>query len=341
MLPGTVSYNGSLPVSEKFLKMRHFDLIRPGFFIFGMALPAAAPADFYLGAELGLADSRTLESIISGQNNPTRCDVLLYRDATRPAAALRNDPACTSVRRQEAWRTRFDAGRGVAAGVQAGYVRDRFRVELEFLHVKPGSAGAPVITAWTHPTLASKDREWSETAPPYEWISDFRIRQYFANVFYDFASESRWTPYVGVGAGWARVRAQYRNRFLRKTVEEGYLEVGSDIPGAQREYGWDEASWLEWRENAAGTLTAADTGLSDTLFGFQLLAGVDYALDPRTSLGIKARWAQFDDFRDGLPYDRIRGHVSVYVDGVTPLMDDVRIGPIEYWAITASIKHRF
>ena len=321
--------------------MPHSSFLRPGFFMLGMILPAAAQADFYVGAELGLADSRTLESVISGQNNPTRCDVLLYRDATRPATALRNDPACTSVSRQEAWRTRFDAGNGLAAGMQAGYVRDRWRIEAEFMHVKPGSADAPVITAWTHPSLASKDREWSDTAPPYEWISDFRIRQVFANVFYDFTSESRWTPYVGIGAGWARVRVQYRNRFLRKTVEEGYLEAAPEIPEAQRRYGWDADSWLEWRENAAGTLSAADAGLSDTLFGFQLLAGMDYALGGQTSLGIKARWAQFGDFRDDLPYYRIRGHKSVYVDGVTPLMDDVRIDPVEYWAITVGLKRRF
>lgn len=307
----------------------------------GMGASPAVQADFYVGAELGLADSRTLESVISGQNNPTRCDVLMYRDATRPAAAIGNDPACTDVRRQEAWRTRFDAARGLAAGVQAGVVRDRFRFEMEFLHIKPGSAGAPVITSWTHPSLPRKEREWSETAPPYEWISDFRIRQYFANVLYDFASDSRWTPYVGLGAGWARVRMQYRNRFLRKTVEEGYLEVSQEIPAAQRGYGWDENSWREWRESAAGTVSAANTGLSDTLFGFQLLAGMDYALTSRISVGIKGRWTQFDDFRDGLPYERIRGHEPVYADGVTPLMDDVRIDPIEYWAITASIRHRF
>lgn len=322
-------------------KMSHSAFLRPCFLALGMGASATAPADFYVAAELGLADSRTLESVISGQNNPTRCDVLMYRDATRPAAAIGNDPACTDVSRQEAWRTRFDAGRGLAAGVQAGYARDRFRFEMEFLHAKPGSASAPVITSWTHPSLPDKEREWSETLPPYEWISDFRIRQYFANVLYDFASDSRWTPYAGVGAGWARVRMQYRNRFLRKTVEDGYLEVSPEIPEAQRGYGWDEGSWLEWRENAAGTVSAADTGLSDTLFGFQLLAGVDYALTHRISIGIKGRWAQFDDFRDGLPYERIRGHEPVYVDGVTPLRDDVRIGPVEYWAVTASLRHRF
>ncbi|MCY3853362.1 MAG: hypothetical protein OXG03_07330 [Gammaproteobacteria bacterium] len=310
-------------------------------FALGMVFLTAAHADFYVGADIGLADARALDSTISGQSNPTRCDVRLYSDATRPSGAIGNDPACSDVSRGDAWSSRFDAGSGLAAGVHAGYIRGPLRVEIELMHVKPDSAGSPIITASTHPGLASKDREWSGTAPPYEWISDFRIRQHFANVFYDFASESRWTPHVGIGVGWARIRMQYRNRLLRKSVEEGYLEVSPEIPPAQRGYGWNDASWLEWRRNAAGTTSSADVRLSDTLFGFQLLAGVDYALTGRTSVGVKARWAKFDDFRDDVPYDRIRGHEPVYADGVTPLVDQIRMKRIEYWAVTVGFKRQF
>ena len=310
-------------------------------FAAGISLSALAHADFYVGADLGLADSRTLDSIVTGSSRQTRCDVLMYSDATRPTAAIGNDPACGATDPRRKWGSRFDAGSGLAAGLHAGYVRDRWRIEAEFMHVEPGSASYPVITASTHPGLVSKDREWNESEPPYEWISDFRIRQYFANVFYDFALESRWTPYAGIGAGWARVRMQYKRRFLRKTVEEGYLEVAPEIPEAQREYGWDVDTWLEWRENAAGTLTAMDTELSDTLFGFQLLVGVDYALTDRASVGIKARWAQFDDFEDHTVYDQVRSHEPVDVDGVTPFGDRVKMDNIEYWAITVGFKRRF
>ena len=334
-------YNGSLSLSNKLPKMSHLSLFRPCFLTLGMTLLTAAHADFYVGADIGLADSRALDSTVSGQSNPTRCDVLMYSDATRPTGAIGNDPACSDVSRGDKWNSRFDAGSGLAAGLHAGYIRDQFRFELEFMHVKPGSASHPIITASTHPGLASKDREWSETAPPYEWISDFRIRQYFANVFYDFATESRWAPYVGVGAGWARVRMQYERRLLRKTVDEGYLNVAPDIPAEQISHGWIQGTWDEWRESAAGTLSSMDTELSDTLFGFQLLAGIDYALTDRTSVGIKARWAQFDDFRDDAPYDQIRSHAPVYVDGVTPFVDQVKMGNVEYWAVTVGFKRRF
>ena len=322
-------------------EMPHAIPFRLCIFMLGMNILAGAHADFYVGADLGLADSRTLDYGVSGRSNPTRCDVQMYGDATRPSQAIANDPACGIADPKKKWDSRFDAGSGLAVGLHAGYARDRFRFELEFMHVEPDSASYPIMTASTHPGLASKDREWSETEPPYEWISDFRIRQYFANVFYDFASGSRWTPYVGIGAGWARTKMQYKRHLLRKDVGEGYLDVAPDVPAAQRGYGWDDDSWLEWRQNAAGTLSSMDTELSDTMFGFQLLAGVDYALTDQTSIGIKARWAQFDDFKDRAAYDQIRSHEPVHVDGITPFVDRIRIDNIEYWAITVGFNRRF
>ena len=321
--------------------MLYSSLLRLHFLAFGMSALAVAHADFYIGADIGLADARTLDSTVRGQSNPTRCDVMMYSDATRPSEAISKDPACGEVSSKKKWNSRFDAGSGWAAGLHAGYIRDRIRLELEFMHVQPGSASYPIMLASTHPGLASKDREWSETASPYEWISDFLIRQYFANVFYDFASESKWTPYVGVGAGWARVRMQYKRRLLRKTEAEGYLGVAPDVPADQLGYGWDEDSWLEWRKNAAGTLSAMDTELSDTLFGFQLLAGVDYALTSQTSVGIKARWAQFDDLSDRAGYAQIRDHEPVHANGSTPFVDQIKMDNIEYWAVTVGFKRRF
>ena len=331
----------TIPHPKMLTEVPYSTLIRLCVLVFGMNILTSVYADFYVGADIGLADSRTLSSKVFGRSNPTRCDVLMYRDATRPSAAIANDLACGESNPRKKWNSRFDAGNGLAASLHAGYVHGRFRLEFEFMHVEPDSASSPIITASTHPGLASKDREWSETAPPYEWVSDFRLQHYFANVFYDFASESKWTPYVGIGAGWAHARMQYERRLLRKTGDEGYLEVAPDVPALQLGYGWDDDSWLEWRENAAGTLSSMDTKLSDMLFGFQLLAGVDYALTNQTSVGIKARWAQFDKFRDRAPYAQIRSHEAVHADGVSPFVDQVKIDNIEYWAVTLSFKHRF
>ena len=344
------------------MRMPRSILLRLCSFVLGMTVAAAAHADFYVGAEIGGAYSRTMDSTVTGNSNPTRCDKLMYRDTDTSAynldageraalyRAIANHDACRIRPPVKKWDvSRFDMGSGLAAGLHAGYARERLRFELEFMHVEPGSASHPIITAsTTHQGLATKTLEWSEAEPPYEWLSDFRIRQYFANLLYDFASESRWTPYVGIGAGWARVKVRYERRFKRKTFAEGYQNAAPFLQerdmlradGTNR-HGWTEKQWNKWKESAAGTSSLMDTGLSDTLFGLQLLAGVDYALSDRTSVGIKARWARFDDFADDLPYYTVRSHAPVLVDGVTPFVDRIKMGNIEYWAVTVGLRRWF
>lgn len=354
-------YNGRCPPSGILSRMPRFILLRPCAFALGTILLTAAQADFYVGADIGVADSRTMDSTVSGRSNPTRCDRQMYRDndsssynlnameRTALYRAIANDDACRIKDPKRKYGSPFDMGSGLAVGLHAGYARGQLRFELELMHVEPGSASHPIITAsTTHEGLGTKTLEWSELEPPYEWLSDFRIRQHFANLFYDFASESRWTPYVGIGAGWARVKMRYERRFKRKTFAEGYQDAAPFLAQGEtrrndgtNQYGWTEKQWNKWKENAAGTSSLMDTGLSDTLFGFQLLAGVDYALTPQTSVGVKARWAQFDDFRDDLPYYTVRSHEPVHVDGVTPFVDRLKLENIEYWAITAGFKHRF
>ena len=44
----------------------------------------------------------------------------------------------------------------------------------------------------------------------------------------------------------------------------------------------------------------AQTTLSDTLWGLQILFGVDYAVTEAMSLGLKGRWVKFNSFSDNL-----------------------------------------
>ena len=49
-------------------------------------------------------------------------------------------------------------------------------------------------------------------------------------------------------------------------------------------------------ERVAGTTTIGRAKLSDTLFGYQVLAGVDYQVSDPVSIGLKFRWADFGEF---------------------------------------------
>ena len=49
----------------------------------------------------------------------------------------------------------------------------------------------------------------------------------------------------------------------------------------------------------------AQTTLSDTLWGLQILFGVDYAVTEAMSLGLKGRWVRFSSFSDNLSLEPV------------------------------------
>ena len=165
----------------------------------------------------------------------------------------------------------------------------------------------------------SKASEVSTLDSPSERISDFSAHQFFVNPYYDFLNNSSWTPYVG--GGWARTSLNYRARFSRKTIAQGYQP---DKPPA-----------------AAGTISLLESESTDILLGFQILGGLDHALTEKVSIGIKGRWASFQDLEGDTVWDLIRSHRPVRADGVTPFDSKLTFSKIQYWALSAGLKNSF
>ena len=211
---------------------------------------------FYVGLEMGRAGASTLTSSVTGVNHPTRCDRLLYPASTSPPGILA--------------RNAFDPGCEVVSGLLVGYRAARVRVEVEYLTRFQGPATAGVGST-TNVVLPGKDTEWSHDQPPREWIRDYAAHQIFANAYYDFPNESPWTPYVGGGLGVAITTLHYANQFIRKPDAE-YLRIDFEPD-------WPDAA----KRAAAGTLSSLDTTVRQEAFGFQVLAGADYALTEHTS----------------------------------------------------------
>ncbi len=92
---------------------------------------------------------------------------------------------------------------------------------------------------------------------------------------------------------------------------------------------------------AAGTLSSLDTTVRQETFGFQVLAGADYALTEHASVGVTGRWAQFGHITDEATWDLIRSHAPVQADGVTPFDTTQRFEGISYLAVTVSLKYYF
>ena len=283
---------------------------------------------FYVGVELGFANPSDVTSTISGVNHPTRCDRLLY-PASSPPAAIANDTDCTANSPRPLSNNSYDLGTGFLGGLSLGYTLDRFRVEFEYMNRSHGGDSSRFQVAGGNQALISKDSEWNGDDPPSERISDFIAHQFFVNAYYDVLNDSRWTPYLGGGFGWARTSMRYTNRFVRKPEDE-YLEIAFDPD-------WDQAAKAE----AAGTLSFWDTRISDTIFGFQFMGGLDYALTESVSIGVKGRWAKFGDISHGGVWNLIRSHKPVQADGTTPFTSQLMLDDVEYWAMTLGLKYHF
>ena len=178
------------------------------------------------------------------------------------------------------------------------------------------------------------------TAPGggYEVIEDFvdnvLSHNFFANLYYDYHSDSKFTPYVGIGVGLANVSVGYRTLWQRTMNLD---EVGVfDTTGPQGEAG------LALNRKLRGALTYGQAKMSDTLFGYQALAGVDYQVSEPLTIGLKFRWADFGEFEDESLYTKLRGHEPVYGNPPdNPATYYIRTDDIQFWGISLNMKYQF
>ena len=289
---------------------------------------ASAQSDrrgFYVGIDLGFANAAGLQSSPSAVTTPTKCDTLIYPN---PAMAPSGAPECMDATMKPLSSTGFAPGAGFAGGLSAGYTLDTLRVEFEYRVRAQGDDVSSILDATGNQAVVSKAAEWSPVYPPTEVISNYHVHQFFANVYYDFANDSPWTPYVGAGAGLARTDLHYSRRLLRKTLAQGYQDVDPPLTVADRPAG------------AAGTFSLLDTAVSGNSIGFQMLAGVDYAIGDRTSIELKANWARFGNLTQDVAWSVVRSHAPVRADGVTPFTGELMLDGLEYWAVTLGLKYR-
>ena len=99
----------------------------------------------------------------------------------------------------------------------------------------------------------------------------------------------------------------------------------------------------EIHRNLAGTVSVAETKLSDMPVGYQVLLGVDYALTESMSLGVKGRWVNFGSFSDGgVIWDPLRGHVpNLRRDGSEPVSGNITTRDMATFGVSMNLKYRF
>lgn len=288
------------------------------------ALPAQADVDFYWSAELGgnVAPKVLLRS--GDTDRAARCDEFVNPRYAEIDACVNPNRGVGAV---DDWQSRFDSAGGVFGGAAVGFQRGRARVELEFLH---RAANYDQSSSILHPGGEAFTAIFGAELPAAEErIGGLRASNLFANAYWRFPNAGRFTPFVGVGAGIAEARMEYR-ALWRRSDDPNTVRSAAGLPNEE-----------EVRRNLAGTVSEVEGTLRDTLRGYQLLFGVEHEWKPKLTLSVQARWARFGAFEASGEYDQLRSHVSnLRRDGSEPVIYRVRNDDTSFVAVSLRLARR-
>ena len=276
---------------------------------------------FYVGLDVGAAIPHDIESMRTNTGIPTNCDQWLP-SATLPTGEVFPLPLAACQPRDLPGRPQsFDLDTSVLVGVNIGYALNSLRIETEYLHRQhKGELLSLVVPG---------DEKQAEFVTRNEEVGALRGNHLFANLYYDFQDRisPTLTPYLGFGLGLMLMEMDYSGTSIRTDDRQSLIDLGRN-------------------PNAAGLLSAAHEVLSDTLFGYQLMTGLDYALSDRLLLGVKLRYGDaFGDFSDGgNPWKPLRGHASTVgrpgtPGGDLPVHYEIRASNLGMWGISLGFKY--
>ncbi len=293
---------------------------------------------FYISSDIGLNVASGIETTGYSNDRASVCDEYInprYREAHSSKVN------CTGINRGagDDWRNKFDSATGILAGAALGYSFAKqnpnsplggLRVELEYFYRQSNydeSSDVPSAEG------ASGDKLQQEIVRSTDRIDSMTSHNLFGNLYYDFANTSRFTPYIGIGGGMGVTDMAYSSVWARNS-DASKISTGGELSNAS-----------QIQQNLAGTVSVAETTLSDTLWGLQILFGVDYAVTEAMSLGLKGRWVRFNAFDSGagpLVWDPLRGHVpNLRKDGSEPVAGGFKTDNIEFFGISLNMKYHF
>ena len=268
-----------------------------------------AHAGFYLSGELGVNAGGDMRLHSGDTDRASRCDEFVNPRYAELDGCTDADRGAGAV---DDWLSDFDGATGWQAGIAGGYaIGNRWRLELEFLRRR---ADVDQTTPILSPDGIAFTRLFGAELPEAnERIGRFASSNLFANVYFDWPNDSRFTPYAGVGGGIGLASMDYA-AIWRRNTDPGTVESAAGLPNED-----------EVRRNLAGTASVASKELRDRLRGWQLLAGIRYEISDALALSLHGRWTRFSAFSDGGAYQQLRDHISnLRRDGSEPVRYRVR-----------------
>lgn len=275
---------------------------------------------FYFALQAGVSVPGDFESTRTNNGIPTNCDQWLPGVILNDGTPVPLPLSQCAPRLLPASPNLVDLGNGVVAGIQAGYTLKAMRIEVEYFRREQSGVLLPLIVP-----CDAKQAEFVERS---EKISDFRTDNLFANIYYEFTGRlsPNASPYLGAGAGLTSQRMFYSAASIRTNDRERMRQLGRNT-------------------HAAGLASLADETLSDRMFGYQFIAGVDYAMDDRFSVDLKLRYGRTGEFLDDENQWRLlRGHESTVgptpaTGSDMPVQYEIKGSPSRFWGITLGLRY--
>ena len=308
-----------------------------------MSIPSWAEEDrgFYLSYDLGVNISPSVSFDGDSNDVASHCDAL-----TNPGLMGCNpDDFRYTGRFVKDWASTFDGGAGILTGAAVGYrFADRspdnplggFRVEMEYFFRESQHDQTKRVGKASGATLDKIQRNEFADGPN-ERLGSITSHNLFGNLYYDLpVTNSRFTPYIGIGGGVGVTDADWGSNWTR-TMDKDNLRSGLTRDGRP-----DLANNATYVDRLAGSSSVAHTTLRDTLYGFQVMIGGDYAFTDTMSLGLKGRYVRYDAFSDAVVWDPLRSHAPyVGANNTNPVSGHMSTSDIEFIGVTLNVKYRF
>ena len=255
-----------------------------GALLLAVPLVAQAQNGWYVSVDVGGAMASKMDATTGGlddwvsaetaAHSSIRCDLTLNPSRFQTAPGACGDAPTEWGPMDES----FGGGKGVLAALATGYRMRSFRVEGEFLYRSAAHDSKAVPTTATY--IPATDKGFQAVG---DAVDDVATNNALVNLYYDYHTDSKVTPFLGVGFGVQQTSIEYRT-FWHRTNNINDISV-FDTDGLT---GADLATALK---KNIGTVTSDQAKLTDTLLGYQVMAGFDYALSDPVSIGLKFRWS--------------------------------------------------
>ena len=293
---------------------------------------AQSRSGLYLSQELGANLTPALDIEVDAPHAPgSICDAHL-NPFTDLMPAFCSDPNAPGT----AWTNAFDGAGGVLAGGALGYRfpgSGRLRAELEYFYRETAHNETSAAEGRSGAAVAKLD---AEVVVGQDRIGSITSHNLFGNVYFDFTSRGRVTPYVGAGAGVGFTHVDHGLLWVRNNDPELITSIVRYFPADRL----DDLRVVQ--QNLASTTSSNQTELGARLFGYQVLFGVDFALTESTAIGVKARRVAFGSFSDATSIDRVRSHAPGKLpDGTDTGLTALTTGDLVMYGFGLNLKYEF